>query len=44
MDSTAITVAEGGAGLRVLNLRKSYSKRPVIRDELAQLTLTATQQ
>ncbi|MGI1662108.1 LPS export ABC transporter ATP-binding protein [Palleronia sp. KMU-117] len=27
-----LTVAEGGAGLRVSNLRKSYRKRPVIRD------------
>lgn len=28
----ALTVTEGSAGLRVLNLRKSYRKRPVIRD------------
>ncbi len=27
-----LTVTEGSAGLRVLNLRKSYRKRPVIRD------------
>ena len=27
-----LTVAEGGAGLHVRNLRKSYRKRPVIRD------------
>ncbi len=29
---TDLTVTEGSAGLRVLNLRKSYRKRPVIRD------------
>lgn len=28
----ALTVTEGSAGLRVVNLRKSYRKRPVIRD------------
>jgi lipopolysaccharide export system ATP-binding protein len=27
-----LTVSEGGAGLRISNLRKSYRKRPVIRD------------
>ncbi len=27
-----LTVAEGGAGLRISNLRKSYRKRPIIRD------------
>ena len=27
-----LTVTEGKAGLRVLSLRKSYKKRPVIRD------------
>jgi lipopolysaccharide export system ATP-binding protein len=27
-----LTVAEGGAGLRVISLRKSYKRRPVIRD------------
>ncbi len=27
-----LTVSEGGAGLRVISLRKSYKKRPVIRD------------
>ena len=29
--STDLTVADGDAGLHVVNLRKSYSKRPVIR-------------
>lgn len=29
--SADLTVADGDAGLRVVNLRKSYSKRPVIR-------------
>ena len=28
----ALTVQEGDAGLRIVNLRKSYRKRPVIRD------------
>ncbi|MFO1176592.1 MAG: LPS export ABC transporter ATP-binding protein [Paracoccaceae bacterium] len=28
----ALTVAEGGAGLKVSHLRKSYRRRPVIRD------------
>ena len=31
-DGPALTLAGGGAGLRVQNLRKSYRKRPVIRD------------
>jgi lipopolysaccharide export system ATP-binding protein len=32
MSVPELSVAEGGAGLRVSNLRKSYRKRPVIRD------------
>ncbi|MXQ08313.1 LPS export ABC transporter ATP-binding protein [Alphaproteobacteria bacterium GH1-50] len=32
MASPALTVADGGQGLRVRNLRKSYRNRPVIRD------------
>ena len=31
-DGPTLTVQDGGAGLQVLNLRKSYSKRLVIRD------------
>ncbi len=31
-DGPALTVKDGEAGLRVVNLRKSYRKRPVIRD------------
>jgi len=27
-----LSVAEGGAGLRVTGLRKSYKRRPVLRD------------
>jgi lipopolysaccharide export system ATP-binding protein len=30
--SPELTVAEGGAGLKVTSLRKSYKRRPVIRD------------
>lgn len=32
MAAPDLTLAEGGAGLRVSNLRKSYKKRPIIRD------------
>ena len=32
MAAPDLSLAEGGAGLRVSNLRKSYRKRPVIRD------------
>ena len=32
MTSPSFTVADGGQGLRVRNLRKSYRNRPVIRD------------
>lgn len=31
-DSPALRVQDGEAGLRIINLRKSYRKRPVIRD------------
>jgi lipopolysaccharide export system ATP-binding protein len=31
-DGPALTVQDGEAGLRIINLRKSYRKRPVIRD------------
>ena len=31
-DLPDLKVSRGGSGLRVLNLRKSYRKRPVIRD------------
>ena len=31
-ESPTLTVQDGGAGLRVVNLRKSYRKRLVIRD------------
>ncbi len=30
--TVALTVAQGGAGLRVIGLRKSYRRRPIIRD------------
>lgn len=32
MNAPALTVAEGDRGLKVLNLRKSYRRRPIIRD------------
>ncbi len=32
MDGPALRVQDGEAGLRIINLRKSYRKRPVIRD------------
>ncbi len=32
MAAPTLTVAEGSAGLRVRHLRKSYRRRPVIRD------------
>lgn len=32
MSGTPLGVTEGSAGLRILNLRKSYRRRPVIRD------------
>ena len=32
MSAPDLKLAEGGAGLRVSNLRKSYRKRPIIRD------------
>lgn len=31
-DAPLLTVQDGNAGLRIVNLRKSYRKRPVIRD------------
>jgi len=35
--SAGLTVTEGSGGLRVISLRKSYKKRPVIRDVSMQL-------
>ena len=38
MTSPELTVAQGDLGLKVRNLRKSYRKRPVIRDVSLELT------
>jgi len=38
MDGARLSVAEGDGGLRIRNLRKSYRKRPVIRDMSMELS------